>query len=64
MGNEFWTPEFWTRILESNFVTLLFPAKEARTSKNSPQNSDRKIHIALLQGHFADLLLTPIVTAR
>ena len=66
-GNEFWTPEFWTRILESNFLTLFFPAKEAPwkilpqeihlpkfTSKNSPQNSGWKIHIALLQGHFAE----------
>ena len=69
---EFWEtnfgrPEFWTRILESKCLTLLFPAKEAPskihpreihlpkfTSKNSPQNSGRKIHIALLQGHFAD----------
>ena len=29
LGNEFWTPEFWTRILGSNFFTLFFPAKEA-----------------------------------
>ena len=29
LGNEFWAPEFWTRIPGSNFLSLLFPAKEA-----------------------------------
>ena len=27
--NEFWTPEFRTRILGSNFLVLFFPGKEA-----------------------------------
>ena len=29
LGNEFWTPEFWTRILGSNFLILFFLAEEA-----------------------------------
>ena len=65
LGNEFWTPEFWTRILGSNFLTLLFPAKEPPlkvrprevrllkfTSQNSTQKSGQIIHIAPLQGSF------------
>ena len=67
LGCEFLSPEFWSRILGSNFLVLCFPTKRAPskihpqeihrpkfTSKNSPQNSGWKIHIALLQGHFAD----------
>ena len=36
LGNEFWTPEFWTRILGSNFLTLFFPAKEEAPRKIHP----------------------------
>ena len=67
LGYEFSSPEFWGRILGSNFLVLRFPIKRAPskihpqeihcqkfTSNNSPQNPGWKIHIALLQGHFAD----------
>ena len=63
LGNEFWAPEFWTRIPGSNFLSLFFPAKEAPrkihpqeihlskfTFQNSTQKSGQKIHIAPLQG--------------
>ena len=70
LGNEFWTPEFWTRILGSNFFILVFPAKEAPrkihpqeirlpkfTFQNSTQKSCQKTHIAPLQGRLADELV-------
>ena len=70
LGNEFRTPEFWTRILGSNFLTLFFPPKEPRskihpreihlpkiTFQNSTQKSGEKIHIAPPQGHLANKLV-------
>ena len=69
LGNEFWAPEFWTRIPGSNFLSLFFPAKEAPrkihpqeihlskfTFQNSTQKSGQKIHIAPLQGLLTDVL--------
>ena len=62
-------PEFWGRIPGFNFLGLCFPMKRAPskihpqeihrpkfTAKNPTQNSDWKIHIALLQGHLAENL--------
>ena len=40
LRNEFWAPEFWTRILGLNVITLFFPAREA-----SRKNSLQKIHL-------------------
>ena len=64
--NEFWTPEFRTRILGSNFLVLFFQGKEARekftvekfTSQNSPskiqpRNRAKKFTLHL-QGHLAE----------
>ena len=66
-GMRIFEPEFWGRILGSNFLVLCFPRKRAPSkihpreihrpkfmSINSLQNSGWKIHIALLQGHFAN----------
>ena len=71
LRNEFWTPEFWTRILGSNFLILVFPAKEAPlkihppeihlpkfTFRNSTQKYAKNIHIAPLQGRLADFQRT------
>ena len=68
-GVRIFAPRIWGRILGSNFWALCFPIKRALskihpqeihrpkfTSKNSPQNSGRKIHIALPQGHLAEFM--------
>ena len=45
LGNEFWAPEFWTRIPGSNFLSLFFSSKRG-PQKNSPsRNSPLKIHL-------------------
>ena len=62
LGNEFCTPEFWTRILGSNFLTLFFaqqksPAEkftlEKFTSQNSPSSGKKKAHKHKLFGPVA-----------
>ena len=65
LGNEFWAPECWTRILGSNFLTLFFPAKEApwkihpreihlpkSTFQNSTQKSGQKNSHCTSAGRF------------
>ena len=51
LGNEFWTPEFWTRIVGTNFLILFFSSKrgpwkihlrEIRLPKFTFQNSTQK----------------------
>ena len=69
LGCKFLSPEFWGRSLGSNLLALCFPIKRAPsrihpqeihrskfTPNSSTQNPDWKIHIPLLQGHFADIL--------
>ena len=70
-GNEFWAPEFWTRIRGSNFFFLaLFFSGKRGPLKNSPSRNSppkihlqkfnpeigqKKFHIAPLQGHLAEI---------
>ena len=69
LGCEFLSPEFWAsnsgvELFGPMFSNKKSPLKNSPsrnsppkfTSKNSPQNSGWKIHIALLQGHFADII--------
>ena len=45
LGNESWTPEFWTRILGSSFFDPVF-FQQMSPQKNSPsRNSPPKIHL-------------------
>ena len=67
LGNEFWTPEFRTQLsVGSDVLLLLFPAKrrpEKLTLKkfaskkfSSLKETGQKIHIALLQGNWPDIV--------
>ena len=67
LGNEFWTPEHWTRILGSNVFFDFFSSKRGPLKNSPSRNSPPKIHlpkfnpeigqknhIAPLQGQLAD----------
>ena len=50
LENEFWGPEFWTRIPGSNFLSLFFPANEAprkihpQDPKFNPEIGPKNLH--------------------
>ena len=52
LGNEFWAPEFWTRIPGSDFLTLFFPAKEPPLKNSPSRNSPPKIHLPKFNPEF------------
>ena len=48
LRNEFWTPEFWTQIPGSNFLTLFFSSKSGPLKNSPSRNSPPKIHLPKL----------------